>query len=105
MGGSITLWNDRQPVTIIKLNTFKSGPRKGLPCSVIVQPDDYRLVSGGKPGEYEFARNPKAEKIAFVRNVNNIWVRRGRGGRGSTLLIGRREVKFNERVQALVDMR
>lgn len=105
MGASITLWSDRRPVTVIKVNTFKSGPRKGLACSVVVQPDSYGPSLESGSGKYEFTANPRAEKITFIRNVNNVWVRRGRGGRANTLLIGRREVRFDERVQSLVNMR
>lgn len=105
MGASIKLWLDRQPVTIIEVSTFKSGSRRGLPCSVVVQLDDYQQIQESDPAEYEFTPNPEAQKFTFIRNVNNIWVQRGRGGRSSILLIGQRQVRFDARVQSLVEMR
>lgn len=108
MGATVALWKDRTPVTIVEVNTFRSGIRKGLPCLVVVQLDDYQEIPGGShdgPVEYEFSRNPDARKIAFIRNVNNRWVQQGRGGRGTSLIVGHREIIFDAWIQALVDMR
>lgn len=97
MGVTIDNWSDRYPATVTEVRYFKSGARKGQPREVTVQRDTWKVVADG-PGDgvaaYLCTPNPLGPTYEYVRNVNNGWVRKGRGGRGSKLILGRRELSL-----------
>lgn len=98
MGATVLMYTDREPVTVIDVQLFKSGPRKGQPREIVVQYDHWKVVRGsGHDGSaiYEYARDPKGRKASYVLSRSGrkagCWVDKGSAGKGWTLLLGHRE--------------
>lgn len=94
MGVTITHWSDRDPATVIKVENFKSGARKGQPRQITIQHDDWKVISGSEgdgSAQYEYSRNTEAGTAVYVVNLKGRWVRKGQGGRGSGLILDHRD--------------
>ena len=96
MPATICKFSDREPVTVIEVKTFKSGPRKGQPREVIVQDATWRAISGsGHDGSLvcEYEPNPNGHTHAYVLATKGRragkWTEKGLSGRGWVLSLGR----------------
>jgi hypothetical protein len=98
MAATVLMYTDREPVTIVEVKLFKSGPRKGQPREIVVQYDSWRVTSGsGHDGsaQYEYEPDPRGRKESYVLSLKGpkagSWVEKGSGGRGWKLALGKRE--------------
>jgi hypothetical protein len=98
MAASVITFTDREPVTVVEVIPFKSGPLKGQAREVVVTYDDWKVVSGSEhdgSAVYEYTSNPDGHQQSFVlstrgRRVGH-WLQKGTGGIGYSLVLGYRE--------------
>lgn len=91
-GGAVTFlhWTDRKPGTIAEVLYFKTGAKAGEVRAIVVQADDYRVISGSTydgSAQYEITPNANAPKQTF-RLTDTGW----KSPTGNRLAIGMREV-------------
>lgn len=89
---------DRDPVTVVEVKLFRSGPRRGQPREIAVQYDQWEVVSGGAQDgstRCRYERDPSGRKALYVLALRGpragSWVEKGSGGRGWRLALGKRE--------------
>lgn len=92
MGATILMWSDRHAATIVGVETFKSGARKGDVSVVRIQEDKSVRVDGNGQSEdqqYEFVPNPNAPIKTY--RVNSRGAFKATTGAYGTLRIGDRD--------------
>lgn len=90
-GATICMWTDRQPVTVVAILRFKSGPKAGQIRGVEVTDDSWTVVKGSEhdgSAQYTYTSNPDGPRKAFLIDQYGRYVRKGGGDR---LSLGRRE--------------
>lgn len=81
MGATVLMWSDRYPVTIVEIERFKTGSRKGQISAVLVQEDDVlRIDKNGmsESQQYEFKPNVLNSIQRFKVNKVGAFVCEGR---------------------------
>jgi hypothetical protein len=95
MGGTILMWTDRTPVTIIGLVKYRTGKNKGKIRAVTVQYDKAKRVDNNgmsEQQEWEFTRNLDGAQRIFTRRPNGAFIAAGDTTKGGTQLrIGSRD--------------
>jgi hypothetical protein len=80
MGGTIHLWSDREPVTVVEVTPFLSGAHEGAARMIKVRLDDWKIVRGSAQdgsATYEYTPNPDGPLRLFRRRKDGSWGRRG----------------------------
>lgn len=70
MGATILLWSDREPATIVQVDHFSTGPRKGKVKAVWVTNDIATRTDRNGMSErqtYAFTTNPDAGAVQFTK--------------------------------------
>jgi hypothetical protein len=90
MGGSICGWSDRHAVSVI--GVYHHGRR------VVVQRDKaIRVDSNGMSDaqDYRYEADPQGAKSEWSLRQNGQWKQVGSSGRGSVLVLGRRDEHYD----------
>ena len=95
MGATITMHSDRHAATIVAIEVFKSGPKKGSISKIQVQQD--KATRTDKNGmsecqEYTYTPNPKAQVQEFTLRKSGSWQE---VGGTSGLIIGERDEYYD----------
>ncbi len=93
-GATVLMWSDRYPATILRVQTFKSGSRKGELNRVTVQRDIATIVSGSQQdgsARYEYERDETGPVDYFRMNNKGQLV----SPSGYKLRIGSREKYYD----------
>jgi hypothetical protein len=80
MAATVLLWSDRQPATVIKVEPFKSGARKGKARVVTVQYDTWKVTKGSEhdgSAQYEYERDENGRTETFTRSSKGRWTAPG----------------------------
>lgn len=92
MGGTIVMWSDRYPVTIIGI---LRATRQSNPTVIRVQGDKAtRLDKNGmsETQEWSFERDEKGDITEFSKRRNGTWVKVGDSMKSGTILrVGKRD--------------
>lgn len=94
MGASFVYGSDREPGTIVAVDVFKSGERKGQVRRIHVQYDDWNIVSGNfQSGNavIEYTPNPNHPVTVFTQRADGRWY----NSKSSRVVVGVREYYQN----------
>jgi hypothetical protein len=76
MGATLLFWTDRQPATIIAVETFKTGQKAGQPKAVLAQDDAWKRVDDNGMSEsqqYVFTPNPNGAVRRFTLRADGAY--------------------------------
>lgn len=94
-GATLVMWSDRHAYTIVDIERFVSGKRKGQIKAVIAQRDKATRTDNHGMSEsqsYEFQPNPLAERERFTLRSDN---RYREQGTNTVLVIGTRSEYYD----------
>jgi hypothetical protein len=94
MGATITMHSDRHAATIVAIEVFKSGPKKGSISKIQVQQDKATRTDKNGMSEsqdYAYTPNPDAAIQTFSQRKDGSW----RDSGGSGLVIGDRDEYYD----------
>ena len=93
MGATILMWTDREPATIVKVDRFKSGPRKGEVKAVWITRDIATRIDSNGMSEsqtYTFTTDPDAGAVQYTKRSDGRFKMAGSDS-GVSLRVGSRD--------------
>lgn len=97
MGATVLMWSDRSPATIVQVDRFKSGPRKGEVSAVWVTGDTATRTDGNGMSEaqtYSYETNWDGFRAKYTKRKDGRFCRAG-GEARTSLRIGSREKYYD----------